>query len=171
MKVLIAVDDSLCSHEAVSVVANRPWAEGTQFKIVHVVEPIAAQYGLVAPEAVNLMIEAEKKLKAYGVKFTTDIGDYLKEIFGEQQVSSVVIGGYIADSIIELASDWHADVIVVGSHGRTGLDKILLGSVAEKIVNRSHCSVEVIKMKIKKNDDTSSKDDGSTALAKQKQAV
>ncbi len=171
MKVLIAVDDSLCSREAVNVVASRPWAEGTQFKVVHVVEPIAALYGLVAPEAVSLMLEAEKKLKAHGIKFTTDIGDYLKEIFSEQQVSSLVIGGYIADSVIEQANDWHADLIVVGSHGRTGLDRILLGSVAEKIVNRSLCSVEVIKIKTPKCDETTSKNDRSGASVRQKQTV
>lgn len=47
--------------------------------------------------------------------------------------------------ILDEAEYWHADLIVVGSHGRRGLDRLLLGSVSEAVATYAHCSVEVIR--------------------------
>jgi nucleotide-binding universal stress UspA family protein len=48
--------------------------------------------------------------------------------------------------IIDVASDWHADLIVLGSHGRKGLDRFLMGSVSEAVVRHAHCSVEIVRI-------------------------
>lgn len=47
--------------------------------------------------------------------------------------------------ILDEAANWHADLIVVGSHGRRGLDRFLLGSVSETVAIYAHCSVEVLR--------------------------
>jgi nucleotide-binding universal stress UspA family protein len=47
--------------------------------------------------------------------------------------------------IIDLANEWRADLIVVGSHGRKGLDRFLLGSVSEAVARHAHCSVEIVR--------------------------
>jgi nucleotide-binding universal stress UspA family protein len=52
--------------------------------------------------------------------------------------------------IVEEASTWSADLIVMGSHGYTGLTRLLLGSVASYVVNHAPCSVEVARKKEKK---------------------
>jgi nucleotide-binding universal stress UspA family protein len=46
-------------------------------------------------------------------------------------------------AIIDAACDWHADLIMIGSHGRRGLDRVLMGSVAEAVVRHAPCSVEI----------------------------
>ena len=51
--------------------------------------------------------------------------------------------------IIDEAKKWNADLIVVGSHGRTGLTRLLLGSVAQAIVVHGPCSIEVVREKQK----------------------
>ena len=56
-----------------------------------------------------------------------------------------VMSGKPADAIIEIAKDKSADLIVVGSHGRTGLDRLLMGSVAERVIVMSSCAVLVVK--------------------------
>jgi hypothetical protein len=56
-----------------------------------------------------------------------------------------VLSGKPADTIIESAKDANADLIVVGSHGRTGLEKLLMGSVAERVVVLASCAVLVVK--------------------------
>ena len=48
-------------------------------------------------------------------------------------------------AIVEAATVWPADLIVIGSHGRTGLDRFLLGSVAESVMRHAPCSVEIVK--------------------------
>ena len=47
--------------------------------------------------------------------------------------------------ILDTAEDWQADLIAVGSHGRTGLDRLLMGSVSEAVAVHAHCSVEVVR--------------------------
>ena len=59
-----------------------------------------------------------------------------------------VMSGKPADAIIEIARDKSADLIVVGSHGRTGLDRLLMGSVAERVIVLSTCAVLAVKGKV-----------------------
>ncbi len=62
-------------------------------------------------------------------------------------VKAFVMSGRPADAIIEIARDRKADLIVLGSHGRTGLEKLLMGSVAERVIVLSSCAVLVVKGK------------------------
>jgi nucleotide-binding universal stress UspA family protein len=48
--------------------------------------------------------------------------------------------------ILDGAAAWDAELIVVGSHGKTGLDRVLLGSVSEHIARHARCSVEIVRM-------------------------
>ena len=47
--------------------------------------------------------------------------------------------------IVDAADEWQADLIVVGSHGRTGLQRLVLGSVSQSVVAHAHCSGEVVR--------------------------
>jgi len=58
-----------------------------------------------------------------------------------------VMSGKPADAIMEIARDRSADLVVVGSHGRTGLDRLLMGSVAERVIVLASCAVLVVKGK------------------------
>jgi nucleotide-binding universal stress UspA family protein len=51
----------------------------------------------------------------------------------------------IRGAILDFAKDWKADLIVVGSHGRRGLTRFMLGSVAESIARHAHCSVWIVR--------------------------
>jgi hypothetical protein len=57
----------------------------------------------------------------------------------------VVRSGHPGSMIVDYADKWGADLIVVGSHGRRGLKRVLIGTVAEAVAMHSHCSVEVIR--------------------------
>ena len=58
-----------------------------------------------------------------------------------------VMTGKPADAIMEIAKDKAADLVVVGSHGRTGLDRLLMGSVAQRVIVLAACAVLVVKGK------------------------
>jgi nucleotide-binding universal stress UspA family protein len=47
--------------------------------------------------------------------------------------------------ILHEAENWHADLIVVGSHGRSGLDRLVMGSISEAVALHAKCSVEIIR--------------------------
>ena len=59
----------------------------------------------------------------------------------------VVRHGSPGKTIVDEAKDWDADLVVVGSHGLTGLESILMGNVARYVVNHAPCSVEVVRPK------------------------
>ena len=52
--------------------------------------------------------------------------------------------GYVVDSIVEYAREQNADLIIIGTHGKRGLEKILLGSVAMRVIKRAHCPTLVL---------------------------
>jgi universal stress protein A len=61
-----------------------------------------------------------------------------------------LVTGDPADAVVRLAEDDEVDLIVLGSHGRTGLTRLLMGSVAEAIVRKAHCPVLVYKQPTRK---------------------
>jgi nucleotide-binding universal stress UspA family protein len=60
-------------------------------------------------------------------------------------VKAFVLSGRPADAIIETAQEKNADLIVLGSHGRTGVERLLMGSVAERVIVLASCPVLVVK--------------------------
>ncbi len=61
-------------------------------------------------------------------------------------VHHVFLEGEPATEIVRFARDAGIDLIVMGTHGRTGLERLLMGSVAEKVLRDAHCSVLVVKL-------------------------
>ncbi|MGZ3920716.1 MAG: universal stress protein [Bacteroidia bacterium] len=61
----------------------------------------------------------------------------LKEVFDNSSILTFVEEGKPYEEILNAVKDWGADIIVIGTHGRTGLNHLLMGSVAEKLVRHS----------------------------------
>ncbi len=123
-RVLLATDGSETSMAAAEALAGRPWPEGSEFKIVTVEEP-----WLIRPTSTTLNVNsAEEVLASAGLKAT-----------------AVVLSGNPKEVILEEAKKWNADLIVVGSHGRRGFKRFLLGSVSDAVAMNAHCSVVVVR--------------------------
>jgi len=56
-----------------------------------------------------------------------------------------VVEGQLRHTILDMAADWPADAIVIGSHGRTRLDRVLLGSISGGVARRAMCPVQVVR--------------------------
>jgi len=145
MKVLIAIYQSECSQRAVEAVADRSWPDGTMFEVISVVEFTPAQYGM-AYDAASVM-SVQGKIEDFSQKLIDDTVEKLQALFGMGRVTGKLLNGFIAETILDEANNWNCDLIVLGSHGRRGVAKFFLGSVAEKVVCNAHCSVEVVKDK------------------------
>jgi hypothetical protein len=87
---------------AIDAVVNRHWSGATQFRVIHVVEPIVLQYGLIAPQAVELMIEAEQKLQKHGQEFDRQatVARSCRPLFGVEAVTGEVLHGNVSDTIV-----------------------------------------------------------------------
>lgn len=68
---------------------------------------------------------------------------------GGVPVEHIVAEGKPADEVVRLAADGKADVIVIGTHGRTGLTRLLMGSVAEQVLRKASCPVVTVKQPIR----------------------
>src|SRR5688572_7288758 len=146
MKVLIALDGSPCSEQAFNYILTSHWTEQTEFKIVSVVEPLAAQaVGWHATYLGPGLVDLERQMFDQTNAMVKDkVQNLLKAKPGVKASGEVLTGG-IWQSIIDESKSWSADLIVLGSHGRSGLSKILLGSVAAAVAEHARCSVEIIK--------------------------
>ena len=82
--------------------------------------------GTVQPEAVDELTKTAQRFL-----------DESKKFLGDESIDTVVCSGEFADAILETAKRLHVDIIVLGTHSRRGLDKILVGSVAEKVLRHS----------------------------------
>jgi len=144
MKVLVAIDDSKYSEAVIEELAARPWWGDTGFLVLHVVAVPNGEYW----QDWGLRVDSQLKERLWkdGEKLVTESVAKLKKGIGQELAfEGKVVEGHTCDSIAEMAADWDADLIVIGSQGRTGLDKFLLGSVAEGVLLRAPCSVEIIK--------------------------
>lgn len=73
----------------------------------------------------------------------------MDRVFKETKVWTFVEEGKPHEVILKVADEWDADIIVLGTHGRTGLTHLLMGSVAEKVVRHSIKPIFIIPNKIK----------------------
>ena len=138
MKTLIAIDDSDCSRWAVESLACYNWTEEDEIRVVTVIdlfEFVPSSYY----DETEAMTKAKKVLEE-GVSI-------LKKQFPKAQISSSIIKGLVKPAIVELCDQWKPDLLAVGSHGRKGFKKLLLGSVSNSLLLSAPCPVLLIKNK------------------------
>src|SRR5687767_3450246 len=145
MKILLAVDDSPYSEAAIEAVASRPWPPGTIIRLLSAVEHIVPPATELWYDAGGSLERSRQELTSHYEKLVTRVADQLRA--KGMTVETVVRDGDPRSVIVDEAEDWSTDLIVVGSHGRTGLTRWLLGSVAQSVVSHAPCSVEVVRKK------------------------
>ena len=148
MRVLLAVDGSLCSEAAVSEVASRVWPPQTELRVIIAYElPLAP-----APEVWALPAEYFDRLDqaarehANGVRQAVEL-KLTKTLGPSVRITGNILPGSPRSVILEEAERWSADLIVVGSHGYGKWQRFLLGSVSQAIVSHARCSVEVVRIR------------------------
>jgi len=140
MNILLAVDDSKHAEDAVQGLLHLFKPQDTRVRILQVL-PLPVLSGApqmsrdyapelqdLAKDAYSLVEKHSQQLRAAGFA-----------------VDSVVERGDVSDSIIDCASGWHADLIVIGSGSHKGVGRLLFGSVADSIVREAPCSVLVVR--------------------------
>jgi nucleotide-binding universal stress UspA family protein len=135
MKILLAVDGSCCSLTAADAVASRPWPPGSIVRIVYVSEsggePVdvnPARTGPPFPPPPYAIGKALGRFEGHAIK-----------------VEGKILHGRPKAAILDEAREWGADLIVVGSHGVSGVERFLLGSVSLAVAAHSGCSVEIVR--------------------------
>ena len=130
MRVLIAIDHTEASYACVVYVAQYPWPADTQIGLLAVLEPEMLGNGVHDAELKKKLVEA---------------GQVLNRVFPGQVVGADCVEGKPAEQIVFMAEQWQADLIVVGAHTKTPLERLLLGSVSQSVLEHSPCSVLIVR--------------------------
>ncbi len=138
-KILVAVDESAFSARTANVGFDLARSLGSEVAIIYVVDPSVGAYapegGIPASELVTLAQQDGKRL----------LGAFGERAALQPAPLAFIHVGKPAAEIVKAAKDWPADLIVVGSHGRGGVERLLLGSVAEAVMRHATCPVLVVR--------------------------
>ncbi|MHB8708345.1 MAG: universal stress protein [Desulfuromonadales bacterium] len=141
--ILFATDFSESSDHAFQYALSLARKFDSRLAIIHVISEPVDLRGFYVPHISFDKLEEEIEQGALKMmeKFCrTHVQDYLN-------VESFVAPGIPYDEIIKKALEVNADLIVIGTHGRTGLDHVLFGSTAEKVVRKSTIPVMTIRIR------------------------
>jgi nucleotide-binding universal stress UspA family protein len=147
MRILLAIDDSACSAAATNAVISQFSPQHTEVQVLHADEwpkdlppAMAFAEGPAAADSIlglhdtrlhrarALVASAAQQLRAAGFATTT-----------------LVREGDPRNVILECAKEWDADLVVLGSHGKRGLDRVIMGSVSDSVARHARCSVEIVR--------------------------
>ncbi|HKV41028.1 MAG TPA: universal stress protein, partial [Blastocatellia bacterium] len=141
-RLLLATDGSDCSLAAAREVASRPWPAGSEVQVVSAVEILAAAIEpfFPGPRIVTQVQEESASISETAVREAAALLDA-----SGLKTSVKLLKGDSKEQIVRYAREWHADLVVVGTHTRHGLSLLLEGSVSEAVALESECSVLVVR--------------------------
>ena len=137
--VLVAFDFSETSKHALTYGRNLARAFGGRLHVLHVADVISTSAAQFYPEG-----PGDPEAKATQLALN-QIRDVLAAEGIDIVKPAVRVSADAAGAIVDYAKEVHADVIVVGTHGRTGVSRLLMGSVAEHVVRAAPCPVLVVR--------------------------
>ena len=159
MKILIAVEDRDYARAIAATVAAQNYNDELHFKILNVVEPVffhgmgsqtdeagesGLGQGLVSHDLVASIAEERRR---NGRAMVMNLGTSLKLRYPGAAIEELVVEDTDAKKrIIDTANEWRADLVVMGSHGRSGIERLFLGSVSLAVLAHVQCSVLVVKL-------------------------
>jgi len=139
-KILCPVDHSECSYLALKYAISLALKDEAKLYLMHVVDSrlYDTEIYKFSPHKLNEIDESKirEDLMKSLPEGTTDV----------LEVETLVVKGVPFNEIINAATEINVDIIVIGTHGRTGLSHVMLGSVAEKVVRKSLCPVLTVRM-------------------------
>jgi nucleotide-binding universal stress UspA family protein len=137
-KILIAIDSDAVAARAAEVGGELAHELRAQLALVHVTDNPGprAEMGAAAQDD-------ERALRRHEGKRL--LSDFHRRLSPTTAALEFIEAGNPAEEIVKTAKNWPADLIVIGSHGRTGMRRALLGSVAEAVMRGAPCPVLVVR--------------------------
>jgi nucleotide-binding universal stress UspA family protein len=138
-KVLVAVDFSKESQLAAKFAVSIAHEYKAKLYVIHVVTPLPSSLGAEVPDFDSFQ---RQYIERFGEDLKRVIPEKIKRIIEVEEILEV---GEPYHMIVEKAKELDVDIIVLATHGRTGISHILLGSVAERVIRHAPCPVFAIR--------------------------
>ena len=147
--ILVPTDFSEAANEALEYALSLAKIFQSKLFLIHVFEPMV--YYSDAPMGMHDLVDLEQGIRTSAERALEDVCEKAIKArepeFGPIPVETILVQGKPFVEIIKTARDKKADLIVLSTHGRGGLEHILLGSVTEKVVRKSPCPVLTVRAK------------------------
>jgi nucleotide-binding universal stress UspA family protein len=141
--ILLPTDFSECANYALSYATSLARSAGASLLCVHVIEPVVPTVGYTGMAEPLPIADISDQLEGSAERELPKIAE-ADECAG-LNVEEVIAHGDAASEIVRVARERGVDLIVIASHGRTGLGRMLFGSTAESVVRHAPCPVLVVK--------------------------
>src|SRR5687767_8606310 len=141
--ILLPTDFSECGNYARSYAASLARKFGASIIAVHVIEPMVPTVGYSGMTEPLPIADIADQLETSAERELPKITEF--EDCAGLDIEEVIVHGEAAAEIVRVAKEKSVDLIVLSSHGRTGLGRILFGSTAEAVVRHASCPVLVVK--------------------------
>ncbi|HSV34344.1 MAG TPA: universal stress protein [Ramlibacter sp.] len=143
-RILVPVDGSGTANQALATAIDLASSFKARLRLIHVVDETAYlsgydPFGGYAGDLLRVMRESGQKILDEGTASARAAGVDVDNMLFDQ------LGERLGESVAQAAKLWNADVIVVGTHGRRGLGRVLMGSGAEQIIRLAPVPVLVIR--------------------------
>lgn len=141
--ILLPTDFSECAGHALPAAASLARTWGARLICLHVIEPIVPTIGWTPVAEPLPVADISEQTEDSAAHELPKVGR--REECTGLDVEDVIVRGEATSEIVRVAKERGVDLIVISSHGRTGLDRMLFGSTAEAVVRYAHCPVLVVK--------------------------
>jgi nucleotide-binding universal stress UspA family protein len=143
-KILVPIDGSSCSIRAAKYAIEAAKLQKAQIFCIHVIGSLPYGYGSNGYAVQQYFDDAESQAKSW-FKKVNDVA--INEGVNDVKTDVFTTPTSITNSIINYAEDKSVDLIVIGTRGRTGIKRFLLGSIAQGVVRHAHCPVLIVNQK------------------------
>jgi len=141
-RILVPIDGSNCSVRAAKYAIEVATLQKAQIFCIHVIASLPYEYGVAGCAIDGYFEDAEKQAQSW---FNSIVEMAKKKNINDVKADIFTDAKSITGAIIDYASSKSIDLVIIGTKGRTGLKRLLLGSVAHGIVQHAHCPVLLVR--------------------------
>jgi len=146
MKVLTAIDYGLFGKAQIELLRKMNCGKDTQVKVLHVIEPLCWELQSGYPSYMQLSDTIINECRDAALQLVQDVAADLKKETAIETIDAEVREGSITEGIVDAAEKFGADLIIVGSHGKSGIARLFLGSTSQSVSTHAKCSVLIARL-------------------------
>ena len=145
-RIMVAVDESFMTSQVMEAAIELAKATGAQVAICHAIDETSLAQREVAMMLPNSVGKTEARMRLGAQGFLDRLLETARAAGIEAEIKLVESEQkHVSDMLIDAAGEWQADLLVVGTHGRRGIERFFVGSVAERLVRKGQTSLLLVR--------------------------
>ena len=144
MKVLVPVEDPFFAACIVDFINNHEWPAKTEFLVMHVIEPFYLKDSPSVTFAPFLDISPASTIEDAS-RLVSTVSQSINNAHPSATVTQEVVEAHVVEQIKRVSLNWPADLVVIGSHGRSGFSQFILGSASLELASELHTPLLMVK--------------------------